>query len=481
MIELPTISPLELEDFQPYPALPPISDKPGKLVSYSLPWPDTSLLAFLKQAANTPRIFWERGPNDLSFAGCGLGLALTANGPQRFQVIQQQAAQLFAEAILEADDAPPGIGPRLFGGFAFWAEATPQGFWSAFPAAHFILPRFQLTRLAEQSWLTVNHYLAGSDEPDQILRSMRADVQNLRLALELAGQQEVTPWVELNWSEMCLETDYPMDSATWQDLITTTTQRIRRGELNKVVLARICRVRASRRIEPVNVLAGLKRNYAGCYRFLIEPAPGHAFYGATPELLAEVTSSSLHTIALAGSIRRGRTPEEDAALGQELLTNPKERQEHAFVVEALQKNLRPLVTELQVAPQPNLYRLSNIQHLQTVVQGKLANPCGVLPVVEALHPTPAMGGSPRVVALRLIKENEPFSRGWYAAPVGWLDAQGNGCFAVAIRSAVSVGHEAYLFAGAGIVADSDPLKEWHETGLKFRPMLEALGGAWEAP
>jgi menaquinone-specific isochorismate synthase len=125
--------------------------------------------------------------------------------------------------------------------------------------------------------------------------------------------------------------------------------------------------------------------------------------------------------------------------------------------------------------------LSNIQHLQTEVQGKLANPCGVLPVVEALHPTPAMGGSPRIVALRLIKENEPFSRGWYAAPVGWLDAQGNGCFAVAIRSAVSVGHEAYLFAGAGIVADSDPLKEWHETGLKFRPMLEALGGAWEAP
>jgi menaquinone-specific isochorismate synthase len=480
MVEIDLISPADINEFQA--DLPPATPAHslGRLISYTLPWPATSLLTFLQQAPHAPRIYWEQDPNDLTFAGYGLAATLTASGPDRFQVIQQQAARLFAHAIQATDDTPPHVGPRLFGGFAFRSGAAAHGIWSAFPAAHFILPRYQLTRLGDQAWLTINHCLDMGEQADQIAASLRADVQMLRLALDLVDEQEVGALADVSRPALSLKVDYPMDAATWEQLITLTTNRIRAGELDKVVLARVCRARASRLIEPVEVLTWLEQNYAECYRFLIEPIPGHAFFGATPELLADVKGTSLRTAALAGSLKRGQTPVEDARLGQALLADPKDRQEHAFVVDAIQKNLHPLVSDLQAPSQPNLYRLSNIQHLQTPIQGQLSQPVGVLPVVDALHPTPAMGGTPRELALHLIAEEEPFSRGWYASPVGWIDAAGNGLFAVAIRSAVSVGHQACLFAGVGIVADSDPAKEWQETNLKFRPMLEALGGTVEA-
>ena len=184
-------------------------------------------------------------------------------------------------------------------------------------------------------------------------------------------------------------------------------------------------MRSARPVEPANVLARLKQNYPNCYRFLFEPVPGHAFYGATPELLAEVSGSALRTVALAGSIKRGQTPEEDAMLGQQLLDTPKEQIEHAHVVDAIRESLAPLVTDMHVASQPGLCRLSNIQHIQTVIEGRLADEAGILSVVEALHPTPALGGRPRQIALELIQRLEPISRGWYGAPIGWLDQHGH--------------------------------------------------------
>ena len=163
-------------------------------------------------------------------------------------------------------------------------------------------------------------------------------------------------------------------------------------------------------------------------------------------------------------------------LGQQLLDTPKEQIEHAHVVDAIRENLGPLVTDMHVASQPGLCRLSNIQHIQTPIEARLGEGLDTLDVVKALHPTPALGGRPRRVALPIINQAEPFSRGWYGAPVGWLDPQNNGMFAVAIRSAVSVGDESMLYAGAGIVADSVPDKEWRETQLKFKPLVDALNG-----
>ena len=221
--------------------------------------------------------------------------------------------------------------------------------------------------------------------------------------------------------------------------------------------------------------ARLSARYPECYRFLFEPQPGRAFFGATPELLAEVSGHQLHTIALAGSLQRGKTWQEDQQLGKQLLSSRKDRQEHAFVVQALRENLAPLTTCLEIPSAPELCLLNNIQHLLTPVKGELANGNGILPVIQALHPTPALGGTPRGVALPLIEQYEPLPRGWYGAPIGWLAPNGDGEFAVAIRSAVANQHRVRLYAGVGVVADSDPEKEWRETELKFQPILKALG------
>lgn len=441
----------------------------GAVVSYSVPWQPVSLINFLRRAVNTPRVYWESEKTTVAFAGCGVAARLTTHDADRFQIIRQQAQQLFDNIILVNQDTPSQVGPRLFGGFAFNTAYQPETLWSAFPAACFILPRYQLTRYQGQMWLTINESLAPEDDPVGIERRLNEEIQ--RFETMFSGEAAAAV------SNQPLEIKNLMEQATWNRLITEATQRIRRGELGKVVLAQARQMRSARPVDPATVLAQLKQNYPSCYRFLFEPVPGHAFYGATPELLAEVSGRTLYTAALAGSIQRGQTAEEDQALGQQLLNTPKERIEHAHVVDAIQANLEPLVKDLHIAPQPGLCRLSNIQHIQTPIEAQLAEGFDTLDVVKALHPTPALGGQPRQLALPFINRAEPITRGWYGAPVGWLDTHNNGMFAVAIRSAVTVGDESMLYAGAGIVADSVPDKEWRETQLKFKPLMDALNGA----
>lgn len=262
----------------------------------------------------------------------------------------------------------------------------------------------------------------------------------------------------------------------WEAMLNTAIGRIRAGAFKKVVLARVAEARFAQPVDVDAALAYLNKTYAGCYRFLFEVRPFHAFFGATPELLVQTNGQRVETMGLAGSIRRGATPAEDAALAAELLHSAKNRHEQQLVVESIQRRLHHAVHSLHI-PDPTIYQLSNIQHIHTPIIGILRQAAGVLPLVERLHPTPALGGTPRRPALEFLREAEPVPRGWYGAPVGWIDHTLDGKFAVAIRSAVTQENRVWMYAGAGIVADSEPQKEWEETGLKFRPMLEALGMA----
>ena len=177
-------------------------------------------------------------------------------------------------------------------------------------------------------------------------------------------------------------------------------------------------------------------------------------------------------MALAGSAARDETEDADHRLGADLLASDKEREEHAIVVEKMRDRLAPVMDSFEIG-NSDLLKLTNIQHINTPIRGIVKHRSGILPLVELLHPTPALGGDPRPEALRLIRELEPIPRGWYGAPVGWIDSQLDGEFAVAIRSAVAQEARAWVYAGAGIVADSEPRSEWAETELKFRPMLDA--------
>lgn len=477
MLQTAVSLPIEMADKLELLATAAVNQRKHLFISYSLRWPTVPMLKFLGQVENAPRVYWESDNLTTSLAGYDAAAMLYADGPDRFESIRKQSWKLFRNIICLNDSTPDTVGPRLFGGFAFQVEDKPQALWSAFPAARFMLPRVQLIRLNhEETWLTINQAISPKDNPQEIAWRMHEEIRRLLVTHDL--NEPELPVIAPGQAPRSVED--LMVFETWERLVSEATCRIRRGDLDKVVLARARRMHSRHTVNPIDTLSRLKQNYPGCYRFLFEPVPGHAFYGATPELLAEVTKPQLRTAAVAGSIRRGKTTEEDHALGQELLTNPKERLEHGLVVDVLEENLRPIVTRLKIAPQPSLLKLSNIQHLKTPITGKLKSTKGILPVVEALHPTPALGGRPRDIALSIIDEAEPISRGWYGSPIGWLDPQQNGVFAVAIRSAVTVNQETLLYAGAGIVADSIPDKEWWETQLKFKPLTDALGGANKA-
>jgi len=217
----------------------------------------------------------------------------------------------------------------------------------------------------------------------------------------------------------------------------------------------------------------LRRGFPECAVFWARSGAA-SFVGATPESLVRVAGGSLCTAAIAGSAPRGSTPAHDQELARRLLESAKERREHAFVVDAIRSELAPICEDLVVAPGPELMRLENVQHLVTHVRGRCRDGSGVLELAARLHPSPAVAGQPRAEAMRAIAEIERLDRGWYAGPIGWCDAAGDGEMAVAIRSALLRGNEARLYAGAGLVAGSEPAAELQETRLKMQPMLSGL-------
>ena len=445
-----------------------------QLVSVSMAAPDISPQQFLAQAQGKPRFFWqdasiEIGHSAATVAGFGIAANLTAWGSNRFQAIQQQAQSLFANACLTNSDQPEAM-PRLFGGFSFRDDFAPDNTWSIYHPAQFILPHFQLVVTANGRWLTINALLSEEESGASAISALQVALENQVAFLQAQA-------CDFNHTAVAAppQIRYPMPFAVWAEMIQTAVQQMKTTALNKVVLARICEVKFNQNINIDQTLAALRRTYPDCYCFLFEPRPGHAFMGATPELLARLNGRSLTSMALAGSAPRGSTEAAAKKFGQALRHSAKDQHEHRLVVDALKRRLTPLTDRLSLPDQPELLQLSNIQHLHTPVSGTLKSGDGILPLIEKLHPTPALGGSPRPLAMQFIRQAEPVPRGWYAAPIGTISCNLDGAFGVAIRSAAVQDRRAWLYAGAGIVTDSEAQKEWDEAELKFTPMKNALG------
>jgi len=263
-------------------------------------------------------------------------------------------------------------------------------------------------------------------------------------------------------------------ASDYAGLVEAARTRIRAGALDKVVLARTLDVDAGRALDPKQLLWRLRAVEPDGYAFAA-PTPTGALVGASPELLAQVSGRTLTLNPLAGSAPRHGDPEADRAAADQLFRSDKDRHEHDVVVRAVVAALAPLCDELEHPDQPVLHATANVWHLATPFSGTLrADVRSVLTVVAALHPTPAVGGHPAAAALATLHELEPFDRGSYAGPVGWVDADGGGVWAIALRCAELTGEHARLFAGAGIVAESDPASEVEETAGKFRAFLDSL-------
>ena len=445
-------------------------EPPGQLVSNAIRVPGLKLETFLAHSRGKARFLWQTSTRTL--AGTGIVSELSAWGTDRFQQLQDQATGLFQS--YQSSQMDSIADPCLFGGFSFQDDFIPDNTWSIYAPAIFVLPHYQFAQLGDDDpWLILNVTIGAGEDTRLIqaeLHQALLSQQQVMLDLANTSDEGVSP-------ELPIATDinFPMPYEAWHAAIERATQVIKTGELMKVVLARAFEIRFAERVNVEAALRFLTENYANCYRFLFEPRPYHAFYGATPEQLIQVRGTQFTTMALAGSIRRGQSTSEDQALAENLLADSKERSEHDIVVKTIREKLAGVAYRMAVPDTPQILQLSNIQHLFTPISGQLREPTGILPLAKLLHPTPALGGKPSDVALQFISAVEPVPRGWYAAPIGIINPQLDGEFGVAIRSAVSEERRVWLYAGAGIVADSQPQKEWDETMLKFRPMLNALG------
>lgn len=454
------------------------------LVSSTIPVPWLDPLDFFERgrALAGERGFWRVPERDFAIAGVGVAWSITARGQRRFTHVGRAWQGLLSDALIDVSAQPPEsacpAGPLLMGGFAFDPLRAGTGAWRGYPDALLFLPKYTLTAVHGTAWFTVNALVHPGADPSGLAEAAERDQHVL-----LAGDPESDGAsrggaVGAGAEAMAGDVPPPLelkagDPAAWMARVAELAGQVRSGRLEKVVLAREVRARAARPFSATAVLRALAHGNLGGYHFAVAQADG-CFLGASPEQLVELKDGDVRTMCLAGSIARGAAAEEDRHLGQALLTSAKDRAEHAVVVAALRDGLAPVCSDLHVADEPGLLKLRHVQHLFTPVTGRVNQGRTILDVLERIHPTPAVGGFPREAALELIRAREGLDRGWYAGPVGWIDRFGEGEFAVAIRSALLRGDEASLFAGCGIMGDSDPESEFRESCLKLKGMRCAL-------
>ncbi len=417
---------------------------------------DFAPFALLRAAQTLPRMCFYNSRAQTGGAAVGCAARLTAQSEGRFARITAAARHF----IFQGD-----LSPIWMGGGAFWAHTPADADWRGFQAAEWVLPEVMLWREGERAFLVAHQPAESPHHPRDLARAWLERLR--RAAAQDARPRAISQPTQVH--------QQPTFNA-WEADMQQALRAIRGGTMQKVVLARQLRLTYSSPPDPVCALQRLSCAYTSSFLFLFEFVPGRAFLGATPERLIAVHRGRFETMALAGSIRRGQTPDEDVALAQTLLESAKNRHEHALVVESIRARLAPISASLEVDDAPAVMQLSNIQHLQTRIRGTLKDGHSALDIVQLLHPTPAVGGLPREVALARLAELERITRGWYAGPVGWFTPDGDGEIAVALRSALFHDHTVIAYGGAGIVADSDPVDEWRETALKMRPVLEALLG-----
>ena len=415
----------------------------------------------VRQLRSAATVSWEQPSEDLHLFGFGraLDLGSAAGAPLA------AAAPALREAAGEhrAGEVDPLARPRFFGGARFDDSAPHlEHAWKAFGAWRFVLPEVIVAlhggRLSASLTLAVR--------PQQTREGVAAAVAAAIARVALPSGPAAGP--------LRYQRTGP-DVFHWRSAVAQALGEIADGRYRKVVLALQARCHSPTPHDVSATLTALASRYESCFVFGYRLGDS-SWVGASPELLVSLEQGRVRALSLAGTSARGRDAQEDDDLARALIASEKERSEHDLVVRAAHEALDSLCAGLTAPDSPRILRMSGIQHLQTPIEGRAAPGVDVLDALLAMHPTPAVGGSPRGPALDAIARLEGMDRGWYAGPIGWMDMNGDGAFAVALRSALLYGREALLYAGAGIVAGSDPDRELAEAELKLSPLLEALRG-----
>lgn len=398
-----------------------------------------------------PSVYWERPSSQEAVAGWGEADGVEArNAAEALEVL----AGLGARGQLRwLGEVPQGMPGPWFGGMRFASARLHDLGWSAHGFSRWVLPEVLVWR-SGKNVSAVAFAPAGRGGEDAV----RSRLERVRAAFPKHHREPLGGAVALEQSG---------SRPHFEALVNRAVEAIEQGHLQKVVLARAVDVEGSREFELVDVLARLRGQNPRCATFLFRAPDGTAFLGSTPETLCRVQGRVLETEALAGSAAPGQA--------EDLGDRDKDVREHQAVVHYILERLRPVADSVSADREPALLTLKNVVHLRTGIRAELREGVSAAQVVAALHPTPAVGGTPRERALGFLVEHEGLDRGWYAGPVGWVGPHG-AHLVVALRSARVSGARARLFVGAGIVAGSTAESEWRETEMKALTMLRALGG-----
>lgn len=428
---------------------------------------DPAAVAFASRLASERWFCWQQPDREFALAGIGVAHEAASRGERRFRDVAAECSRLGRDRVIEGPvQLPAGAGPVWVGGFAFDPAGGASPIWSSLPPASLVLPEISLCRSGGTTWMTVNAVVGPDDDAGRRAGELGARLAALRTEVPL-------PMIDPH-PTAAPEIGGARTPGEFEDTVRAATERIEAGELEKIVLAREVIVRAPAAHDPAALFGALREQFPACFCFCVG-TPEAAFVGASPELLVRRSGASISTVALAGSTRRSSDPAVDDHLGEQLLRSDKDRREHAIVAQRISRSLRSLAVWVETAPEPSIVKIANIQHLATPVIAQLADPHSAIELAGMLHPTPAVGAEPwSDRAAAAIAELEQMDRGWYAAPVGWMDAAEDGEFCVALRSGVLRDRDAHLFAGVGVVAGSDPAAELAETEVKLGALLPLL-------
>jgi isochorismate synthase len=444
------------------------SAKSSQIAHVTVPAPSIPVTTFLNLMPRAFSFAWSNPPSGVDCAGGGVAHHIAVNGAHRLKQLRDQSEALWKRVRVVKHPDACDYSPRLFGGLAFAAEEDHSGPWVEFGDGAFTLPRWTYGRRDGQCFLALaacpevenpnwlNNVLAELDDIFDVAESSRT--------FRSAPPEQVFAAREIGIQQLPIE--------EWKAHLSKIRAAIGSGEFLKIVAARRCDVILPSPISDIHVLDRLMME-KNCTHFAFRRAES-SFVGASPESLFVKAGSMLTTHALAGTCSRWSPGETHAARSAQLLASAKDRAEHEFVVTAIRDALAPFCTEVKVAAAPEVVILRNILHINTPFEATVRPTTHVADLLEALHPTPAVGGVPGHAAREWIVKHEYGNRGWYSGPVGWLDMRGDAEFRVAIRCGVLNGSRAYVFTGAGVVSDSDDIAEYLETGLKQQPMLRAL-------
>lgn len=413
-----------------------------------------SPLKWLMSSRADSKIYWSDRTAEFEAAGAGECLLLSAETDDDAMNVVARAAHLVRNA---------GEAVRIYGGirFPYSTKSGADSDWAAFPACRFVIPRFEIIKDNKQAGLVCNLKEEDTADCRRILREL-----DEILVIESA---ENSPAVAV-----ASRVDRPTFD-DWEGIIKSVIKDFAKGRIEKIVLARETTIKFKERCDALSLLARLAAATPRCYHYYFQPHRDASFLGASPERLYSRNKRIIKSEALAGTRPRGESPEADIQLGEELLSNEKELREHKYVVDNIKAALSALCENYSAEKAAILLKLARLQHLQTEFKGKLRADIVDSDIINALHPTSAVGGFPGSSAQVRIAECEPFERGWYAGAVGWL-AKDAADFAVAIRSGLVKGNELKLYSGAGIIQGSTPEGEWSEIENKIGSFISAVTG-----